>query len=120
MSKPFSFSTPLGQYKTLIWHGQPIFSRYALIKNHLRANLDDDIADMLAEPLIPEGALKGKADARWVSIHFTIDGARRYEELSATEKAAAYSHLTPLLRQVDDYVDQLKKSADREARNWGE
>jgi hypothetical protein len=103
------FSASLSQYRPVLWHALPVYSRYDQLRDLLLQRFDTDVAELLSEPRIPD-----RAEAAWFSDAF--NRGTPLPALPPDEQARVSRLLGERLTAVRQLADELAVAPDAEVR----
>lgn len=112
------FSSPLQEFRPVIWYGQPVHTRYKQLKSILAERLGDIYADILAEPVVSKEAMEGKSQAMWMSSY--VENPLPFNKLSNAKQEEAGQLLSELLKKIKKFAAELKLEEDASISELGE
>jgi subtilisin family serine protease len=113
------YKESIENYDNVILHGQAIWRYYAPLTDYIKANLGELEADLFAEPMISDGAIRGNAQALWGSSTLSKE-SQVLTSLSSKEQQKYYSILYNKLEKLEAFSKKLIQSGKPDDVQVGE
>ncbi len=118
MNGKIIFSTPLQEFRPVIWYGQPVHTRYKQLKSILTEKLGEKYANVLSEPVVSKVAMEGRGEARWMSSY--IENPVSLNKLHKNKQEQAAQILSEILTKIKILSAELKTEEDASISELGE
>ena len=112
------FSSPLHEFRPVIWYGQPVHTRYRQLKSIITEKLGEKYANLLSEPVVSKQALEGKGEARWTSA--VVQKPIAIGALPVQKQEEAIALLSEYLNKIKQLAAELKTDSDNSISELGE
>ncbi len=119
MRKSIIYKKNLKPFLHQVWQNRPVWKFYAQMRNHLKAQLNPEIAALFAEPVISKTAEQGLSEASWLSDQVSRQ-ARPLSSLSGEEFQRYEKLLAAYVQQLSNHINTLRQGDQKTEQEWAE